>query len=62
MQSKHFTSKVKLLKSPYRGLFMFLFIQIKLKLYKKLPAYLQSNESQRFYGSDKMKQGEGRHF
>ena len=34
-QSKHFTLKVKLMKSPNLGLFMFPFIQIKLKTKKK---------------------------
>ena len=34
-QSKHFTSKVKLVKRPYLGLFMFAFIQIKSKVNKK---------------------------
>ena len=33
--SKHFTYKVKLIRSPYLGLFLFPFIQIKSKINKK---------------------------
>ena len=33
--SKHFTYKVKLVRSPYLGLFMILFIQVKSKINKK---------------------------
>ena len=35
VQSKHFTSKVKMLSSSYLGMFMFHFIQIKSKIKKK---------------------------
>ena len=35
VHSKHFTYKVKLVRSPYLGLFMFPFIQIKSKINKK---------------------------
>ena len=35
MESKHFTSKVKLVKRPYLGLFMSAFIEIKSKVNEK---------------------------
>ena len=62
-RSKHFTWKVKLLRSPYIGLFMFAFMQIKWKINKKAGhAYLRPNWHQTFHGSEKMKQREDRHY
>ena len=61
--SKHFTQNANLARSPYLGLLMFPFSNIKSHINKKSKeAYLRSNLGQHFRGSDKTKRREDGQF